>query len=283
MAGKGMAERTLGVIVSGASTGIGEATVTMLAQRGFIAFAGVRNEADATRLSAAHQNIRPLLFDVTDESAMRVAFETIAQSGIGLQGIVSNAGIAVGGPLEYLPTELLRRQFEINVLGAMALVRLGLPQLRPGGRIIFVGSIAGRLAIPLTAPYSASKFALRALSDALRMELAPAGIGVTLIEPGAVKTPIWQKGRESRDRLAQLLGANARPYYYPALRAVMKEIDVAERSGIPAERVAEAILDALTSSKPRTRYLLGSAKPASVVAMLPMRIRDAILRKSRGL
>jgi NAD(P)-dependent dehydrogenase (short-subunit alcohol dehydrogenase family) len=272
-----------GVLVSGASTGIGQATVTLLAREGFVAFAGVRNESDAARLRAAHRDIRPVLFDVTDYSAIERAIGEVAASGVPLLGVVSNAGIAVGGPLEHLPVAELRRQFDVNVFGAMALVRAVLTYLpEQRGRIVFVGSIAGRLAVPYVGPYSASKFALRALADALRLELAPAGIAVSLIEPGSVKTPIWRKGRESRDRLTALLGSNARPHYYRALEAVLRQTEAEERAGIPPERVAQAILRALTARRPREYYLLGSAKAASVIAMLPPALRDRALRASQS-
>jgi NAD(P)-dependent dehydrogenase (short-subunit alcohol dehydrogenase family) len=271
-----------GIIVSGASTGIGEATVALLARRGYIAFAGVRNERDAARLRAAHENIRPIFLDVTDDASIARALGEVAAGGTPLLGVVSNAGIALGGPLERLPIAELRRQFEVNVFGALALVQAALPHLPShGGRIVFVGSIAGRLAVPYIAPYSASKFALRALADALRNELAPDGIAVSLIEPGSVRTPIWRKGRESRDRLVALLGSDARPHYYRALEAVLRQTEAEERVGIPPERVAGVIMDALTARRPRENYLVGSAKAGSVVAMLPPRLRDRVLRASQ--
>lgn len=273
-----------GVIVSGASTGIGAATVTMLANRGFVAFAGVRSESDADRLRAVHPNVRPIFLDVTDETSIERAIREAVASGVPLLGVISNAGIALGGPLERLPIDELRRQFEVNVFGALAVVQAALPHLpAPGGRVVFVGSISGRLAMPYLGPYSASKFALRALADALRVELAPDGIAVALLEPGSVKTPIWRKGRESRDRIAATLGTDARPHYYRALERILKMTESEERGGIPAERVAEAILHALTARRPRENYLIGSAKAGSVVAMLPSKIRNRILRASQHL
>lgn len=272
----------LGVIVSGASTGIGEATVALLARRGYVAFAGVRNESDAVRLRAGHESIRPLFLEVTDDASIARAVSDVVASGTPLVGVVSNAGIALGGALERLPIAELRRQFEVNVFGAIALVQAALAHLPPArGRIVFVGSIAGRLAVPYVGPYSASKFALRALADALRNELAPDGIGVSLIEPGSVQTPIWKKGRESKDRLAALLGPDARPHYYRALEAIMRQAEVEERVGIPPDRVARVILEALTARRPRENYLVGSAKAGSVVAMLPPRLRDRVLRASQ--
>jgi NAD(P)-dependent dehydrogenase (short-subunit alcohol dehydrogenase family) len=271
-----------GVIVSGASTGIGAATVAVLARSGFVAFAGVRRQADADRLHAIDANIRPVMLDVTEEASIRSAIREVATSGTPLIGVVSNAGIALGGPLERFPVEQLRRQFDVNVFGALALAQAALPHLpSPNGRIVFVGSISGRLAMPYVGPYCASKFALRAIADALRMELAPAGIAVSLIEPGSVNTPIWRKGRESRDRVAAMLGTDARPHYYQALERIVQATETQERAGIPADRVAQSILHALTDARPREHYLLGSAKAGSVVALLPAKMRDRILRASR--
>jgi len=273
-----------GVIVSGASTGIGAATVSALANRGFVAFAGVRTEEDAERLRAVHSNVRPIFLDVTDEASIGNAIGEAAASGIPLLGVVSNAGIALGGPLERLPIAELRRQFDVNVFGALALVQAALPHLpAPGGRIVFVGSISGRLAMPYLGPYSASKFALRAFADALRFELAPAGIFVSLVEPGSVNTPIWRKGRESRDRMAAMLGTDARPHYYRALERILEMTETEERAGMPAGRVAEAILHAITVQRPRENYLIGSAKAGTVLAALPSKLRDRILRAAQRL
>lgn len=269
------------VVVSGASTGIGAATAGALAAAGFVAFAGVRTDADAERLRAVHQNVRPVFLDVTDSASIARTIAGVAASGTQPIGVVSNAGIAVGGPLERLPIAELRRQFDVNVFGALELVQACLPHLpSPGGRVVFVGSISGRLAMPYIGPYSASKFALRAIADALRVELAPAGIAVSLIEPGSVNTPIWRKGRESRQFLRELLGEDARPHYYHALERLMKVTESEERGGIPAERVADAIVHAITARRPRANYLLGSAKAGSVVAALPAGVRDRILRGS---
>ena len=268
-----------GVVVSGASTGIGEATVTMLARAGYVAFAGVRNESDAQRLRGLDANVRPVFLDVTDDPSIARAMDEISHDATPLLGVVSNAGLAIGGPLEHVPAGELRRQFDVNVVGALALAQAALPRLpSPGGRIVFVGSIAGRLAMPYIAPYSASKFALRALSDALRIELAPAGIAVSLVEAPSVRTPIWRKGRESRDRLAELLGANARPHYYRAVETLMRMTEAEERTGISADRAAQSIVHAIAATRPRARYVIGSAQAGSILALLPLRLRDRIIR-----
>jgi NAD(P)-dependent dehydrogenase (short-subunit alcohol dehydrogenase family) len=273
-----------GVVVSGASSGIGLATVALLARAGFIAFAGVRNEHDAERLSALHSNIRPILLDVTKGSSIANALSRITESGTPMCGVVCNAGIARGGPLEHLPVQDLRHTLEVNVVGALSLAQGALPQLpSPGGRIVFVGSIAGRLAMPYNAAYSASKFALRAIADALRIELAPARMFVSLIEPGSVATPMWRKGRESRAHLFEMLGDRTRPHYYRAMERLMHVAEVEERAGTPAQRVAEAILRALTAKRPRERYVLGSAKAGNILALLPLRLRDRIIRMTQHL
>ncbi len=272
-------------VVSGASTGIGLATVEALARSGCIAFAGVRSEADASRLRELHANVRPVLLDVTDTASIAAAVDEVRAAGVAIGGIVSNAGIALGGPLELLPIEVVRRQFEVNVFGALAFAQAFLPLLpHEGGRLVFVGSIAGRLATPYVGPYSGSKFALRAFADALRVELAPAGIAVALIEPGSVKTPIWAKGRASRDALLGLLAAGSRPHYRQALEGVMAQTEAEERNGLPVEVVATAILDALTAAKPRAQYLLGGpAKMGGMLALLPAGLRDRAIRAAMRL
>ncbi len=268
-----------GVVVSGASTGIGHATAVLLARSGYAAFAGVRNEGDAARLRAEHANIHPLFLDVTDDASIAQAMRDIASSGVELIGVVSNAGIAKGGPLEHLPVPALRKLFDVNVVGALALVQAALPRVpSPGGRVVFVGSIAGRLAMPYNAAYSASKFALRALSDGLRLELAPAGIAVSLIEAPSVDTPIWRKGAESRGRVVAALGDGARPHYRPALENLLRFVQSQQGAGMPAERVAQAILHALTAARPKARYVLGPAQGMNVLALLPLRLRDRIVR-----
>ncbi len=273
-----------GVVISGASTGIGAATAVLLARTGYVAFAGVRNEDDAARLRAEHANLRPVFLDVTDNASIAGAMSEIASSGVQLIGVVSNAGIATGGPLEHIPIADLREMLDVNVVGALALVQAALLHLlSPGGRVVFVGSIAGRLAMPYNAAYSASKFALRAISDGLRIELRPAGIAVSLIEAPAVNTPIWRKGAQTRERVLAALGSDARPHYYPALENLLHFVKSQEGAGMPAERVAGAIVHALTAPRPKARYVLGSAHGMNVLALLPLRLRDRVLRAVRRL
>ncbi len=273
------------IVVTGASTGIGAAAAAELARLGYVVFAGVRSDADAAVVAAFHENVRALRLDVTAAADVAAAADAVAASGLALRGVVNNAGIAVAGPLEYLPVDELRRQFEVNLFGAVAVTQAFLPQLRPArGRLVFVGSIAGRLATPFVAPYSASKFALRAVTDALRVELSPFGLSVSLIEPGSVKTPIWQKGRDGKDRLLRLLGPAAMDVYGRAIDAVFAATAHEERTGMPIERVTAAIAHALTARKPKANYLLGGpARAGSILAFFPAGLRDRAIKKSMRL
>ena len=280
-----MNERREAVVITGASSGIGADAALLLAREGFLAFAGVRSDLDAARVATLHDRIRPLRLDVTDRASIDEAARAVAASGHALRGVVGNAGIAVAGPLEFLPVDELRRQFEINVFGALAVAQAFLPQLRSArGRLVFVGSISGRLSVPFIAPYSASKFALRALADAMRVELAPAGIAVSLIEPSSVKTPIWQKGRDSREELLARLPSQAREIYGPQIEAVFAQTEREERIAMPVAHVSRAILHALTARRPRPTYLLGGpARVGSIVALLPAALRARVLRASMRL
>lgn len=272
------------VVVTGASSGIGAATAVAAAQAGFLTFAGVRNDADADRVETLHPNVRAVRIDVTDPPAIAAAAELVAASGLALRGVVSNAGIAVAGPMEFLPVDQLRRQFEVNVFGSVEVAQAFLPQLRRSrGRLVFVGSVSGRLAVPFIAPYSASKFALRAIVDAMRVELRPAGIAVVLIEPSSVKTPIWQKGRDARSASLALLPPQALERYRAQIEAVFRISESEERSAIPVERVSRAMLHALTARTPRTHYLLGTARAGSLLAHLPTGLRDRAVRASMKL
>jgi NAD(P)-dependent dehydrogenase (short-subunit alcohol dehydrogenase family) len=273
------------VLVTGASSGIGAATVGALASRGFVVYAGVRTGADAERARAAHANVRPLLLDVTEQRAIATAAETVRTGRVPLFGLVNNAGVAFGGPIETLPLDELRAQFEVNVFGALALTQALLPLLREQpSRIVFVGSIAGRIAMPYVAPYGASKFALRAFADALRLELRPAHISVTLIEPGSVNTPIWSKGLATRDKLLARLPASAPAYYRAAIEAVMQTLAGEERGGMPVDRVADAVVHALTARKPKAHDIIGTpARIGALLALLPPSLHDRFLRATMRL
>jgi NAD(P)-dependent dehydrogenase (short-subunit alcohol dehydrogenase family) len=273
------------VIVTGSSTGIGAAVSALLADKGFTVFAGVRTEADARRTGDVHSRVRPLLLDVTKSASIADAAERVRTSGIPLHGVVNNAGVAIGGPLEYLPLDDVRRQFEVNVFGVLAVTQAMLPMLHATrGRVAVVGSIGGRLAAPFVGPYGASKAAIAALTDSLRMELAPSGIAVSLFEFAAVKTPIWAKGRALKDELAGRLPDEALKQYGHAIQAIGHQIEREERAGMEPAVIARKIYEALTVPRPRERYIIGrAARAQSIVALLPPRMRDRLIRGAMNL
>jgi NAD(P)-dependent dehydrogenase (short-subunit alcohol dehydrogenase family) len=271
------------VLVTGASSGIGEATALHLKELGFDPVGAVRKDADVERL--ALKGLRTVKLDVTDGDSIAAAR---AELGDGpLAGLVNNAGVAVAAPLEFLPVEQLRHQLEINLIGQVAVTQQFLPALRAGrGRIVNVSSIGGRLALPLVGAYAASKFALEGISDSLRRELASQGVDVILIEPGGVKTPIWRKSTETANEIQSALPPEAEQLYGPMVEALRRESTrIAEESGIEPRAVAEVIGKALSSARPRTRYLVGrDAKlRARMAKVMPDRMMDrAIVKQLSG-
>jgi len=271
------------VLVTGASTGIGEATVLHLRQLGFDPIAAVRKDQDAERLEG--QGVRTTRIDVTDADQIAAAREALRDEP--LAGLVNNAGIAVAAPLEFLPIDRLRQQLEINLIGQAAVTQAFLPALRRArGRIVNVSSIGGRVGLPLVGAYNASKFGLEGLSDSLRRELRPQGVDVILIEPGGVKTPIWNKAEHLADEmLAEGVPAEAERLYGPLIEAVRKNTQrIARDSGIEPSAVAEVIGTALTASRPRARYLVGNdAKQRAVMSkLLPARVMDRLIGRALG-
>jgi NAD(P)-dependent dehydrogenase (short-subunit alcohol dehydrogenase family) len=279
----------MNVVISGCSTGIGEACARWLDRKGHRVFAGVRKLSDGERLRAgASGRLRPVVVDVTDSESIARAREAIEQQlgGEGLDGLVNNAGIAVAAPLEHVPLDDFRRQLEVNVVGQLALTQAMLPLIRlVRGRIIFMGSIAGRMAVPFLGPYAASKFALEALADALRVEVQPWGIQVSVLEPGSVSTPIWQKGVAAAEQLQSKLPGHALEGYAGAMEAVRHAAATSSRRGIPAEAVALAVEHALTARAPKTRYLVGrdARLQALLAALVPDRVRDRLITRSMRL
>ena len=274
------------VVVTGASTGIGEACARYLVDKGFRVFAGVRKQADADRLARdGSDHLVPLFIDVTESESIAKAAETVgvAVDDAGLAGLVNNAGVVVGGPLELIPIERLRMQLEVNLIGQVAVTQTFLPLLRQAkGRVVNKGSISGRIASPMTGPYSVSKFALEAFNDSLRRELHPWGIQVSIVEPGAIATPIWNKSIDRVDRVLKDMPEEAKRLYGESIEAARKTALKASEGAIPTIHVAKAVHHALTAPKPRTRYLVGKeAKIAARLAWLfPDRAMDWIIRKS---
>lgn len=266
------------VVVTGASTGIGRACALRLSASGWWVFAGVRKESDAQSLRDEDPRLAPLTIDVTDQASIDAAVTTVAgEVGPRLDGLVNNAGVVVHGPLEFVTPDEVRTQLETNVVGMHATTRAFLPALRAArGRIVNMGSVAGRSpALPLLGPYAASKWAVEAITDALRNEVKQFGIHVAVVEPGNISTPIWTKADEDFDRfppeaqdLYRDLIANGR-----AINALM------DRIGVHPDKVAKVVEHALTSRHPRLRYLVGvdARWRTHVEARIPHRLRDRVV------
>jgi NAD(P)-dependent dehydrogenase (short-subunit alcohol dehydrogenase family) len=272
------------VVITGTSTGIGRATAERLAGLGFTVFAGVRKAPDAPEGSG----ITPLTIDVTDAASITAAAETVAtQVGeAGIRGLVNNAGITVPGPLEFLPLDDLRRQLEVNVIGPIAVTQAFLPLLRKGrGRIVNIGSIGGKMSMPFLGAYHVSKFGMEALSDSLRQELRPWGIRVSLVEPGGVNTPLWERGRTAADEMLARVPQETHDYYGEAMESVRGASAKFEKRGSTPDVVAKAIQHALTAKHPKTRYLVGmdARAQAFLCRVLPDQAMDRVLAWQMGL
>jgi NAD(P)-dependent dehydrogenase (short-subunit alcohol dehydrogenase family) len=270
------------VVITGASTGIGRGCALRMDELGWRVFAGVRGETDGDSLrEEASERLTPLLLDVTGPAAIAEAKETVgmAVGDAGLDGLVNNAGIPYGGPIEFLDLAGLRRTFDVNFFGLAHVTQTFIPLLREAmGRIVNMSSISGRVASPFLSPYSTTKFALEALSDALRVELHPWKIHVAVVEPGAIDTPIWGKGSEYMKRLTAQSADELRQLYGQQVEALEHWV---KPHGIPPSRVVQAVEHALTSRRPRTRYPVG--RDAALVLLfryLPDGWRDAFYLRS---
>jgi hypothetical protein len=274
------------VVVTGVSTGIGRACVKVLAANGFRVFGSVLEPVDADRLLQEFgENFSPLVFDVTDRRAVAAAARQVetALRGETLLGLVNNAGIAVPGPLLYLRMEDFERQIAVNLAGHLIVTQAFAPFLGvdrslkgPPGRIVMITSVGGKNALPLLGAYCASKFALEGMSESLRRELVPFGIDVIIIAPGAVATPIFNQAYD----LAQF----ATTPYANALPTLKSYMASAARKGLPPEKIGEAVMTALTVSKPKTRYTVTRDPIKKFVAnVLPTRMVDKILARRMGL
>lgn len=275
------------VLVTGASTGIGRACALGLDRAGWQVFAGVRNEADAASLRAeGSPALTPVTIDVTDGESIEAAAATIAAAAPqGLAGLVNNAGISSGGPLEFLPLEQIRGVMDVNFFGQIAVSQAMLPLIRAGnGRIVNITSIGGRVASMFLGPYAASKHAFEAFTDSLRQELRPWGIWVAAVEPGAVKTPIWEKGTQLAGVLAETLPPAAIERYRDVFEAMPKVIARQAKNGVAPEKVFAAVEHALTSSRPRARYLVGVEARIQLLMhkLLPVRWMDAVTARFVG-
>jgi short-subunit dehydrogenase len=282
-----MSEMSIGdnraVVITGASTGIGAACALHLDRLGFAVFAGVRKSEDGVALQkTGSDRLVPLEIDVTDMSTIQKSKAVVAQATgeKGLYGLINNAGIAIVGPLEAVPISDLRQQLEVNVIGQVAVTQAFLPLVRQArGRIINMGSIAGLSTTPLMGPYSASKYALEAITDALRLEVQQWGIHVAIVEPGAITTPIWNKSAIEAAEREAAIDSELRTLYKPVVAAVRKVVGEASKRAISPDAVAKVVEDALTAPTPKTRYLVGTDAKlrALMVKLLPDRISDKLL------
>jgi hypothetical protein len=277
------------VVITGASTGIGWATAKLLLDRGFRVFGSVRKPADAERLKGEFgANFTPLTFDVTDEAAVLAAAREVraALNGETLSGLVNNAGIAVAGPVLELAADEFRRQMEVNVIGPIIATQAFGPLLGsdlslkgPKGRIVMISSVAGKNGNPLAPAYAASKHAIEGLSESLRRELMLFGIDVIIVAPGPVKTPIWSKGQEEVDT-----SKYKNSPYLPALQKVSNYMKHLDAIGLPPEKIAECVYQALTTAHPRVRYQIAPDPMRYLMtAILPKRMVDRIIAKRLGL
>lgn len=270
------------VIVTGASTGIGLAGVEAFAKQGYTVFGTVRKSEDAERLRQI-PNVHPLMADVTDHTALATAaaeVEAFLQADDSVVGLVNNAGIAVSGPISDVPLKWVKAQFDVNVIGLLAVTQAFLPMLKRGvpGRIVNISSVAGKVVSPFLGVYAASKHAVEALSDAIRRELMPFGVKVVIIEPGPIATPIWDKGVE------EAVEFYADTPYAPVLKRLIKYFVTGGKNGLPPADVGELILSVVESPNPKTRYLITPEKASFWMGrLLPDKWFDKILYNRLGM
>lgn len=271
------------VVVTGASTGIGRATAQRLAADGFHVLAGVRRQKDAERLAAV--NVEPLILDITNDDHVAALAERVA-GGRRLRALVNNAGIAINAPVETLELKEWRRQFDVSVFGQIAVTRALLPALLAGtGRVINIGSVAGRVAMPSFGPYAAAKFAMEAVSDALRREVAEFGVQVVVVTPGAVRTNMTESGIATATRLSEGMTPEQHGRYDKLMDAFLRQVEAFARDGVEPERAAAVISRAIAARKPRTRYTVGpdAAMLVPLSRIVPDRLLDRVLRRQMKL
>jgi NAD(P)-dependent dehydrogenase (short-subunit alcohol dehydrogenase family) len=267
------------VLVTGAGRGIGRTIAEQLAAHGWDVIAGVRSEADGAALTAVDpQRISAIILDVTDDGQIDALEEELPAQ---LDAVVNNAGIVMAGPMETLTSEQWRRQLDVNVVGQLAVTRAVLPRLRAShGRVLFISSVNGRLSTPLIGAYAASKFALEAAADALRMELKPWRIPVVLIEPAQTDTDMWRTAGTMVDDVEAALTPAERGLYGRHVTGMRKSVPISQRMAVAPEKVSDVVRAALTAKRPRARYVVGTGPRLQVALMtnLPARVRDRVLR-----
>ncbi|MBX2859890.1 MAG: SDR family oxidoreductase [Vampirovibrio sp.] len=273
---------TKNILITGAASGIGLSAAVTLANEGLHVFAGVRKTEDLSADALSHGNITPIFLDVTDTESIQTTVNTVNQQlgNVGLDGLINNAGIVVAGPLEWVPLSRLKTQLDVNVIGLVAVTQACLPMLRLAkGRIINIGSISGESASPFIGPYTASKHALEAISDALRLELDAWGIRVSLIQPGSIDTPLWDKSLKDAEQDAKQLVPEIYSLYQAQMETVRQSALKAKNRGIPPQEVTEQIVHSLLSPRPKSRYVVGNdARFSKLLNLLPTGIKDTLIK-----
>jgi NAD(P)-dependent dehydrogenase (short-subunit alcohol dehydrogenase family) len=273
------------VLITGASRGIGRALALRLDLAGWDVYATVRRSEDGEQLlsDSARGNVHTLIADVSETEQIAALEEQLPER---LDGVVNNAGIVVGGPLESLSAADMRRQMDVNVVGAVGVTNAVLPKLRASrGRVVFVSSLSGRVSTPMTGAYNASKFAIEAIADAWRIELAPWGVKVVLVEPAMTDTDMWRQAPATLEAEAQSMSEEHRHLYAKHLAGMRKTIPRMQRLAKPVEGVAATIERALTASRPRARYVVGAdvRVQAALSAITPTRVKDSASRLLTGI
>lgn len=271
------------VLVTGASRGIGKSIVEHLASRGWDVIAGVRSEQDADAVVALNpQRISSVIVDVTDAEHLAALTDSLPER---VDAIVNNAGIVVSGPMETVSPEDWRKQLDINVIGQLAVTQAVLPRLRRShGRIVFISSVNGRLSMSLIGAYCASKFALEAAADALRMELRPWHIPVIIVEPAQTDTDMWRTADTMVADVEATLTSEQRSLYAKHIAGMKKTIPISQKLAVPTQRVSAVVEEALTARRPRARYVVGAIPKLQVALLtnLPTWVRDSVLRRAAG-
>ena len=270
-------------LITGASRGIGRATAFRLAGAGWDVIGGVREEeAGESLIQGSGGKITPVVLDITDSDQVAALDRVLPPN---LDAVVNNAGVVVGGPVEGVPIPEFRRQLEVNLVGQVAVTQAVLPRIREShGRIVFVSSLSGWISSPLVGAYSASKFGLEGMADALRIELRPWHIPVVLVEPAQTSTDMWHNAMDQVDATVATMTPDHRRLYAKHIEGQRKGIPKSQKMATPAEGAAAVIEHALTVRRPRARYVVGTGPRmmGAVARVVPTRVMDLVLASMGG-
>lgn len=272
------------VLVTGAARGIGKAIVEHLASSGWDVIAGVRSEQDANAITKVHpQRVSAVILDITDADHIAKLADALPAR---LDAVINNAGVAVGGPIETVSPDDWRNVLEVNVIGQFAVARAVLPKLRESrGRILFISSVNGRIATPMLGPYSASKFALEAGCDALRVELRGWGVSVVLIEPAQTDTDMWRTAGDMVEQIEADMSPADRDLYAKHIAGMKKFVPRARKMASPTSKVVAVVEEALTSRRPKARYVVALVPKIQTILVtnMPAGLRDRVMTMMVGL